>query len=154
MSRRTARVHVLNLIFQIPFHPEWDESMLNENISLYIEYIPDLKEHISSKPPNSADCSFIIKEVTGIFTNLSEIDGLITKNLKDWELNRIAKIDLALLRLAVYEMVYEDDISTATSINESVELSKKYGADESPPFINGILGQAALQIEKVELHNG
>ena len=73
-----------------------------------------------------------------------EIDAKISENLKKgWKISRISKVSLALLRLAVYEILYRDDVPTSVSINEAVELSKKYTVKEDTSFINGVLGSVA-----------
>jgi len=128
MSRRTARRHAFFLIFQIEFHREFDPSLQTE---IYLED----KEAVPEE-----DREFIHAEVNGAYDCLSEIDAHIIKFLSGWEIDRISKIDLALLRLAVYEMLYEQGIPNGVSINEAVELAKTYGDDDSYQFINGILG--------------
>jgi N utilization substance protein B len=143
MSRHTARIHALNLIFQFPFHPEWDEGLLQDAVARYLTDLPDFEGLLRGLSPDEEDLSFIKQESFGAFANLRQIDTLIEQRLKDWELNRIAKIDLALLRLAVYEMRFVSDISHATAINEAVELAKVYGTDDSPAFINGVLGRVS-----------
>ena len=142
MSRHTARIHAFNLIFQFPFHIEWDMFSLKEAVSQHIKTLPDLEGFVRGLYPDKEDHTFIADEVFGTFSHLSQIDNQIEGLLKDWELNRIAKVDLALLRLAMFEMQFSADISPATAINEAVELAKVYGTDDSPSFINGLLGQA------------
>ena len=75
----------------------------------------------------------------GVCDNLKELDGLIGKTSKNWRLQRIAKVDRCILRIAAYELLYRDDIPPKVSINEAVDLAKKFGAEESGAFINGIL---------------
>lgn len=140
MSRHTARIHALNLVFQLPFHPEWKHEGLLEATDRYLTDLPDLEGHVHGLQPDENDRTFIIEETSGTFTHLDSIDKEIDSRLKDWELGRIAKIDLALLRLAIYEIRYVSDITPATAINEAVELAKVYGTDDSPSFINGVLG--------------
>ena len=83
----------------------------------------------------------------GIFEHREEIDAMISKNLKaGWKINRISKVSLALLRLAVYEMLYRDDVPVSVSINEAVELSKKYTVKDDTSFINGVLGAVAKSL--------
>lgn len=139
MSRHMARIHAMSLVFQFPFHPGWDEDTLNQAI---LQYISDYMD----STPNPDDFIFIEGETFGTFTHLPKIDGLIEEKLKDWELSRIAKVDLAILRLAIYEILFASDITTATAINEAVELAKEYGTDESPIFINGLLGAVASEL--------
>jgi len=141
MSRHTARIHALNLVFQFPFHSEWDQALLKTATMQYLANLPDLEGLVRGLSPDEADCAFIEDETFGTFAQLSQIDTQIDKLLKNWEISRIAKIDLALLRLAIYEIQFVSDISPATAINEAVELAKIYGADDSSSFINGLLGQ-------------
>ena len=141
MSRYTARIHALNLVFQFPFHPEWDQMRLKEITAEYLAGLPDLQGLVRGISPKPDDRVFIEQETLNTFANLAQIDNIIEERLKNWELNRIAKIDLALLRLAVYEIRYSPDIPQGTAINEAIELAKIYGTDESPTFINGVLGQ-------------
>ncbi len=83
----------------------------------------------------------------GIFEQREEIDAMISKNLKaGWKISRISKVSLALLRLAVYEMLYRDDVPVSVSINEAVELSKKYTVKDDTSFINGVLGAVAKSL--------
>ena len=80
----------------------------------------------------------------GVQEHQDEIDAKISENLKSgWKISRISKVSLALLRLAVYEMLYRDDIPLSVSINEAVELSKKYTVKDDTSFINGVLGSVA-----------
>ncbi len=77
--------------------------------------------------------------VLGVCDHLDELNAVISKTSKNWRLERIAKVDRCILRLAAYELLYRDDIPPKVSINEAVELAKKFGAEESGAFINGIL---------------
>ena len=77
--------------------------------------------------------------VLGVCGHLKELDSLIGKASKNWRLERIARVDRSILRLAVYELLYRDDIPPRVSINEAVDLGKKFGTEESGAFINGIL---------------
>lgn len=83
----------------------------------------------------------------GVYEHQDEIDAKISENLKaGWKISRISKVSLALLRLAVYEMLYRDDIPVSVSINEAVELSKKYTVKDDTSFINGVLGSVAKSL--------
>nr|MDD6335023.1 transcription antitermination factor NusB [bacterium] len=85
-----------------------------------------------------ADFEAAARYVARIVEKLDDIDAAISRQAKGWRLGRLARVDLSVLRLAVYEMVYED-LPAAVAINEAVELAKRYGGDESPVFINGVL---------------
>ena len=75
----------------------------------------------------------------------AEIDAQIEKNIRGWKMNRPSKVSLSLLRLAIYEILFEDEIPVSVSINEAVDLAKKYGTAEDAPFVNGVLGSVAKE---------
>ena len=127
MSRRAARRHIFSLIFQLEFLKNSDKDALFES---YVE------NHGEKLP----DSKFIYEEFSGVYQNLEKIDEIIGETLKAWTTDRLNKADLAILRLAVYEMMYNDEIPASVAINEAVELSKVYCEDDSPGFINAILG--------------
>ena len=135
MNRRTARKHAFNLVFQFPFHDNYDADAMSGF------YFDDLK---SATEQDKEDIARVAK---GVCSGLTRIDALISGNLSGWEIDRINKADLAVLRLAIYEMIHEDDIPSRVSINEAVELAKTYGADDSFQFVNGILGKVFKILE-------
>lgn len=126
MNRSHAREQAFKLLYSLEIQQDNSE----EQIDLYIE----------NNEIESEDVKTYIKDtVTGIRENEEEINKLISENLKeDWQLQRIPKINIALLKLAIYEMIYKK-IPYKVAINEAVELSKKYGEDNARVFINGIL---------------
>ena len=128
MSRRTAREHIFKMIFQTEFHKE-DE--IDEAIEIYRESIEN----------NKSDMSFIKSEIKGIIENKNVVDDTINKYAEGWEISRIAKVDLAILRIAIYEIIYVNDIPNKVAANEAVELAKVFSSDKSPSFINGVLGK-------------
>lgn len=83
-----------------------------------------------------------------ITENIEEIDNYIIANLEGWSINRLAKVDLSVLRLAIFEIMYRDDIPMEVSINEAIETVKKYSTDDAFKFINGVLGGFVRSIEK------
>jgi N utilization substance protein B len=93
---------------------------------------------------------YFLDVVRGVTENLIEIDLLIKNHAKGWSLERMPKVDLAIMRLAVYELSFRKDIPWNVSINEAVELSKKYGGEQSRTFINGILGKVVAQLNPNE----
>ena len=78
-----------------------------------------------------------------ILDRLKQIDRVLNERVKGWDTGRMGKVDLAILRLAVYEVLFDEEIPTGVAINEAVELAKKYGQDSSPAFINGVLAKFA-----------
>ena len=127
MNRTTIRECAFKLIYSLEIQKQKD---LREQIDIYIE-----SENIEDKSAKE----YIEDAVLGIEKHKEEILGLIEKNLKsDWKIERISKIDLSILKLAIYEIQYKD-IPFKVVINEAVELAKKYGEDSSKNFVNGIL---------------
>lgn len=131
MNRRQCREEVFKILFGIEFHPREE---VDRQISLALEEIPDLNEE------NEA---FIRDRVVQIADHCEEIDAAINEKAEKWKTTRMGKAELALIRLAVYEMQYDESISPAIAINEAVELAKRYGGNESPGFVNGILAKFA-----------
>ena len=88
-----------------------------------------------------ADQSYMEEKYARVVDKLPEIDKRIEETAKSWKISRMGKVDLTVLRLAVYEMEFDEDVPVGVAINEAVELAKKFGGDDSPAFINGILGK-------------
>ena len=83
---------------------------------------------------------------SGVHANAEELDRRIAEHAVGWSIDRIARVDLSILRIAVYEMLYREDVPVGAAINEAVELSKRYGGEKSFAFINGILGSIAKEL--------
>ena len=92
---------------------------------------------------SGSDKTFLENLVYGVQTRQEELDGVIGQYAQGWALNRLAKVDLTILRMAVYEMLYMPEIPVGATVNEAVELAKRFGEEKSPGFINGILGSVA-----------
>ena len=129
MTRRELRENVFMMLFRVEFH---EEDEMPEQLVLFEEELDNL---------NEKDSAYINHKCSEIFAKLPEIDAAINETATGWKTSRMAKVDLSIIRLAVYEMKYEDDIDAKVSINEAVELAKKYGADESASFVNGVLAK-------------
>ena len=131
MSRRELREQIFKMLFRAEFYEKDD---LPEQLSMFFEEL-DKKEE--------KDTAYIQTKFQDIMEHLSEIDRLINEAAKGWKTSRMGKVDLTLIRLAVYEIKYEEDIPTGVAINEAVELAKSYGTDDSASFVNGILAKLA-----------
>ncbi len=131
MTRREEREHIFKLLFLIEFYKE-DE--LEQQESMYFENLSDAKEK---------DRAYIRKKYENIRENLGQIDEQIAEVAKGWRTERMGKVELTLLRLAVYEIKYDDDIPTGVAINEAVELAKIFGGEGSSAFVNGVLAKLA-----------
>ena len=140
MERSEIREQAFKLIYSIEIQKTDD---LKESIELFIE----ANDITSQKAIN-----YIDDAVLGIEKNKKDIDAKIEKNLKqEWKIERISKIDLSILRLAIYEIIYKE-VPFKVAINEAVELAKKYGEDASKKFVNGILASVVKEsnIDKEE----
>ena len=129
MTRREIRENVFKILFRIEFH---DRETFLEQIDLMKDECENLKEE---------DFTYIKDKCVSIFEKKDEIDAAINSMTKGWKTTRMNKVDLSLIRLAVYEIKFEEDIPYKVSVNEVVELAKKYGTDESASFVNGVLAK-------------
>lgn len=132
MSRRELREHLFRMLFRKEFH---NQTELNEQIDLYFNGLDQC--------PSDKDRNYLEDKFDRVIANVEAIDEAIEAASSGWKLSRIGKVDLAILRLAVYEVEYDEDIPTGVAINEAVELAKKFGEDQSASFINGILAKVA-----------
>ncbi len=131
MVRTELREHVFKMLFQIEFNrPEEMPGQLR----LYFESL----EHATDE-----DQEYIRAKYEKVIPLVPEIDALINEKSTDWKTKRMNKVDLAILRLAVYEMKWDADIPTGVAINEAVELAKRFSGPDAPAFINGVLGGLA-----------
>ena len=131
MSRREIREQIFKMLFRVEFH---DETEYEEQLNMFMEESGLLEE---------SDQKYMEEKFEEIIGRLDEIDQLINEKAKGWKTSRMGKVDLSLIRLAVYELKYEDDIPIGVAINEAVELAKKYGTDDSAAFVNGVLAKIA-----------
>ena len=136
MNRRQAREAALCMIFDYSFHS--DDGDGNERLELYLDNFQDKDEKNISEELRSDE--YFTKVYFGVISNLDEFDEIIEKHSKKWSSKRISRVSRSIMRLALYEIKYMDDIPAQVSINEAVELAKKFDADESYSFVNGILG--------------
>ena len=132
LTRREAREQAFALVFEKSFHQCGFDEIIN----------------------NATDASdllvdeFAINEAEGVYDNLSEIDEIISANLRGWTISRISRVALSILRLAIFEIKYSNEIPASVAINEAVELAKKFGTDDDPAYINGVLGSVARAEEQ------
>lgn len=131
MTRSELRKNIFKIIFRLEFHQ--DEEM-NEQLAIRLAELEE--EEVSEK-----DITYICEKAKAIIACMDELDVAIAENSKGWKVERLGKTELAILRLAVYEILKDDDIPKSVAINEAVELAKVYSSDEAPRFINGILAK-------------
>ena len=136
MSRKTAREVTMKLAFARMFDGECEET-----------YQEVLDKSGISEAPTEEDIIYSQEVLKGIEEHEAEIDALIDEIAIGWRIERMPKVDLSVLRVAIYEMVYRDDIPHGVSINEAVELAKQFGGERSSAYINGMLGTLAKRLE-------
>jgi transcription antitermination protein NusB len=128
MKRRVAREKSLQALYQIEIgKAEPEEAM----------------ESVLNGAPTD---EYFEKIVTGIAEKREQIDGMISDNLENWKLERLANIDRNLLRIAVYEMVHSEDVPVSVAMNEAIEIAKKFGDDQSSSFVNAVLSKVKERI--------
>lgn len=128
MGRRESRENAMKLLYQVQIQRD----DIDEQINRYLE------EH---QIEDGTEKAYILDVVKGAMEHQEDIDSLITQHAKGWSLSRMSKVDLGIMRLSIFEMSYREDIPVNVSINEAVELAKKYSGEQSKTFINGLLGK-------------
>lgn len=122
MSRHLAREKAFQMLFQLDFNKQ------------------DIETYIESASGNDED-PFLFQIVSGVTNYVEDLDHLIKQHLENWSLDRIAVVEKTILRMAIFEMKHMDDIPKSVSINEAVELAKKYGDEQAGKFVNGVLAK-------------
>ena len=131
MSRRELREQLFKLLFRIEFNAE-------EEMPQQEEFFLEEEEIVRENDRKQLDAKF-----HNILEKLKDIDRELNEKVSGWDTSRMGKVDLTILRLAVYEIEYDEDIPTGVAINEAVELAKKFGQDSSASFVNGVLAKFA-----------
>lgn len=129
MTRRELREHLFKMVFQKEFYGQEE---LDEQGRLYLteEGMPEEKEQAE-----------LVERCAQVMEHLPEIDALIEQASTGWKLSRMNKVDLSLLRVAVFEMRWDDRVPEKVAVNEAVELAKKFGGDDSSAFVNAVLAK-------------
>lgn len=130
MSRREQREEIFKLLFRIPFYSE--EEFENQLQLFHANHDEKIEEEI---------CTYIVNKTGAVLEHIKEIDNIISSNTRGWSIDRLSKAVLAILRLGVYEVLYDEDIPERVAINEAVELSKKYADEDAFTFVNALLGK-------------
>ncbi|NLM50053.1 MAG: transcription antitermination factor NusB [Clostridiaceae bacterium] len=143
MSRKTAREKAFRLIFEYSVNSRDVDEMLEDDYEVDEEDDGDINSILDRN-----DLEYITDVVRGTFANLDKIDSLIKECIVGWDFDRLAKVTLAVLRLALYELLFREDIPVKVIINEAIEIAKKYQGEKAAPFINGALGAAAEKVRK------
>lgn len=131
MTRRQIREHIFLMLFRKEFY---NTNELNEQMKLYLGEMEE---------GSTEENSYLEERFQIILSKLNEVDEILSGISSGWKLDRLGKVELTILRLGIYEMRFDDEIPVKVAINEAVELSKKFGGDDTPGFVNGILAKIA-----------
>ena len=129
MSRSELREHIFRMLFRIEFN---SEAELPEQETLYFDLLEDCSEK---------EQEYILNKYKAIKERVEEIDNLLNELAEGWKTTRMNRVDLTILRLAAYEIKWDEDVPTGVAINEAVELAKRYSSDQGPAFVNGVLAK-------------
>lgn len=129
MTRRELRENVFKMLFRVEFH---EDGGMSEQLALLGDDLENIKEE---------DATYMNQKCNDIIAKIPEIDEAINASTTGWKTSRMGKVDLSIIRLAVYEIKYEEGIPDKVAINEAVELAKLYGTDSSASFVNGVLAK-------------
>ena len=129
MIRRELREHIFKMLFQIEFN---EMSDMPEHLTLYFDYLGSASDE---------DKEYIKTKFEAALGRVEEIDQIVNEKTTGWKTSRMNKVDLTILRLAVYEMKWDDEVPTGVAINEAVELAKRFSGEEGPAFVNGVLAK-------------
>ncbi len=132
MTRREQREQVFKLLFRAEFH---DSEAMEEQKDFFCT------ENDEMDPASEKEITYITEKAKAILDQKEEIDQAIDGVATGWKTNRMGKVELSILRLAYYEMKYEESVPTSVAINEAVELAKSYGQEEAASFVNGVLAK-------------
>ena len=146
MTRSNAREIAVHLVFGLQYTQEPAEEMLD--VRMEQEYYAGLKDvdEIYSDRPNQKQMDYIRAVVSGIQEKQTELENYIETYAVNWKLHRISRISKAILEVAMYEILYVEDVPAGVAINEAVELCKRYEEAETVSFVNGILGNFAKEV--------
>lgn len=131
MSRTELREHIFRMLFRVEFNSA-EEMKEQEQF-----YFDELEE------ATGKDQEYILNKYRAIDEKIEEIDALLNEVTEGWKTTRMNRVDLTILRLATYEIKWDEDVPTGVAINEAVELAKKYSSDDGPAFVNGVLAKVA-----------
>ena len=145
MTRHTLREHCFKVLFATEFYPPEEAEDQIDNYFGQPEEDETLEsgdiEILHSAQLSDEESEEVRRRTDAILGHLSEIDKLLSEVTQGWKLQRIGRVELGILRLAVYEIKYDEHVPDKVAINEAVELAKRYGGDESPAFVNGVLAK-------------
>jgi len=145
MLRNTAREIAIHISYEVSFNNQPIDEMLDHRLSAERFSTLSGEDPVYAEAPNAKQAAYIRRLVKGVAEHAAELDGYIAKYAKGWNFARIPLVASAIMRVAMYEVLYMPDIPNGAAINEAVKIAKKYETPETVKFINGILGSFVRQ---------
>lgn len=145
MRRRLAR----ELAVQILYYLEMNEVAPSRAVDYAIDEIRENDEGEMLQTKDVIDAAYVMALVSGTHNRAATFDEIYKNYLKSWRLERLSKVDIQILRLAMYELLFADDVPQAVVVNEAVDLAKRFGTDESGKFVNGVLGKLLEDVHEI-----
>ncbi len=145
MLRKTAREIAVHLSYELSFTDKSVEDLLNQRLTAESFAALAEEDALYEEAPNAKQADYIRRLVRGVDDHAAELDGYISKYARGWSFARIPLVASALMRVAMYEVLYMPEIPNGAAVNEAVEIAKKYETPETVKFINGILGSFVRQ---------
>ena len=146
MVRNIAREIAIHLSYELSFTDKTIDALLDERLTAETFETLASEDVIYTQTPNTKQAEYIRRLVKGVDEHAAELDGYIEKYAKGWKTERISRVSRSVLRLAIFEMLYLEDVPAGVSINEAVELCKKFDEESARPFVNGILNSVKEEI--------
>lgn len=146
MKRRLGR----EIAVQSLYHMEMNEVEAEQAVTMLLTEATEENEGEVKTADLEGDKSFVLELVNGTWSRKETIDALLADYLKGWQISRLSKVDRQVLRVAVYEMVFRDDVPGKVVVNEAIELAKHFGTVESGKFVNGVLGKMIQDVEQLK----
>ncbi len=141
-NRHLARTLAMQSLFLWDFRGKKNIDLARAIKGVFTNFAPEFNDH-----------GFVKSLITGVMENLDTVDRYITKYATEWPLEQITIVDRNILRIGVYELVFDKEIPAKVAINEAIEIAKKYGSESSGKFVNGVLGAIYKDMEKIEAGN-
>ena len=132
MNRKAAREWLIQFFYQMDIRNEFTEELFQVSVNALEDPVPEKNK------------LYMEEVIRKFFENREAVDSIISDHLIDWTIDRMSRVDLAILRVAVIELKFMEGIPVSVAVNEAVDLSQKYGDDESAGFVNGVLGKIAV----------
>ncbi|MFC7681925.1 transcription antitermination factor NusB [Paenibacillus sp. GCM10028914] len=146
MKRRVLREIAVQSLYQM----EMNEVESGEAVSMLLSEAAEENETERVIGDEAKVKDIVLQLVNGSWEAKEEIDAVLTDYLKGWQMSRLSRVDRQILRLAVYELVYREDVPGKVAVNEAIELAKHFGTDESGKFVNGVLGRMLQEVDEVK----